>query len=498
MQPLTTPAPTGAPGDLPLVAPESLAPGAHDAPHVSASARDAAAADGRPTVYVETYGCQMNVSDSELMLGRLAESGYAPVSTPEGADVILVNTCAIRDHAEQRVIGRLGELRRHMRPDSIMGVTGCMAQRLGPDLLQKAKHVSLVVGPDGYRALPQLIDGARRGERGIYTTFDLEEHYEDFTPRRFDGVKAWIPVQRGCDYRCTYCIVPTTRGPERSRRLPEVVREVEQVVADGMSEVVLLGQTVNSYTDGTHDFADLLRAVGTVPGIRRVRFTSPHPNDFSDRVIAAMAETPTVCEHVHLPLQSGSTRTLRRMLRRYTREGYLDCVRRLRAAMPGLCLTTDIIVAFPGETDADFEETLSLVREVEFDDAFTFVFSPRDGTPATRLPESDDIAPEVAKARMQRLIEVVRTGSRARNLRLLGATREVLVEKWARRGELLQARTRDFKTVLVPGDAAFVGQYVTVQLTGTTGSTFTGAVVQERRPLPMAAAPASQPQVLIG
>jgi tRNA-2-methylthio-N6-dimethylallyladenosine synthase len=269
-------------------------------------------------------------------------------------------------------------------------------------------------------------------------------------------------------------------------------------VRDGMTEVVLLGQTVNSYNDGAHDFADLLRAVGTVPGIRRVRFTSPHPNDFSGRVIAAMAETPTVCEHVHLPLQSGSTRTLRRMLRRYTREGYLDCVRRLRAAMPGLCLTTDIIVAFPGETDEDFEETISLVREVEFDDAFTFIFSPRDGTPATRLPASDTVPADVAKARMQRLIEVVRTGSRARNLRLLGATREVLVEKWARRGELLQARTRDFKTVLVPGDAALVGQYLTVQLTGTTGSTFTGTVVHERRPLPMAAAGASQTQVSIG
>src|SRR5215213_10320434 len=247
-----------------------------------------------PTVYIETYGCQMNVSDSELMLGRLADSGYTAVDSHEGADVILVNTCAIREHAEQRVIGRLGELRRHMKPGTVMGVTGCMAQRLGPQLLEKAKHVSLVVGPDGYRALPALIEGARRGERGIYTSFDLEEHYEDFAPRRFDRVKAWVPVQRGCDYKCTYCIVPTTRGPERSRQLADVVRETAAVVAEGMSEVVLLGQTVNSYTDGTHDFADLLRAVGAVQGVRRIRFTSPHPNDFSDRVIAAMAETGAV------------------------------------------------------------------------------------------------------------------------------------------------------------------------------------------------------------
>ena len=233
--------------------------------------------DPRPTVYVETYGCQMNVSDSELMLGTLAAHGYDAVDQPDGADVILVNTCAIREHAEQRVIGRLGELKRHMKPGAIVGVTGCMAQRLGPQLLEKAKHVSLVIGPDGYRALPALIEGARRGERAIATTFDLEEHYEDFQPRRFDKVKAWIPVQRGCDYRCTYCIVPTTRGPERSRQLADVVRETAAVVADGMSEVVLLGQTVNSYNDGEYDFADLLRAVGAVDGCPPGAIYQPAP-----------------------------------------------------------------------------------------------------------------------------------------------------------------------------------------------------------------------------
>src|SRR5215212_8849892 len=290
----------------------------------------------RPTVYVETYGCQMNVSDSELMLGKLASAGYTPVDQPDGADVILVNTCAIRDHAEQRVIGRLGELKRHMKADTVVGVTGCMAQRLGPQLLERAKHVSLVVGPDGYRALPTLVEGARAGRRAVATDFDLEEHYEDFTPRRFDGVKAWIPVQRGCDYKCTYCIVPTTRGPERSRQLHEVVRETETIVAEGMTEVVLLGQTVNSFNDGRYDFADLLRAVGAVDGIKRLRFTSPHPNDFSDRVIEAMAEVSAVCEHVHLPMQSGSSSLLKRMLRRYSREGYLECVGRLRRAIPGL------------------------------------------------------------------------------------------------------------------------------------------------------------------
>lgn len=439
----------------------------------------------RPTVYIETYGCQMNVSDTELMLGKLTASGYDAVDGPDGADVILVNTCAIRDHAEQRVIGRLGELKRHMSPGAVMGVTGCMAQRLGPVLLERTPHVSIVIGPDGYRALPTLIDNARHGIRSSATDFDMDEHYEDFSPRRFDKVKAWIPVQRGCDYRCTYCIVPYTRGPERSRALADVVRETESIVADGMSEVVLLGQTVNSYTDGTHDFADLLRAVGSVDGIRRVRYTSPHPNDFSDRVIEAIATTATVCEHVHLPMQSGSSRTLKRMLRRYTRESYLECADRLRRAIPGVALTTDIIVGFPGETDDEFAETLSAVRQVVFDDAYTFKFSMRDGTPAARLPAELTVSDEIASDRLAQLIAVVRQGSRARNMTLLGERREVLVEKEARRGGLLQARTRDFKTVIIPGGPELIGEYVTVELTGTTGSTFTGAVVRAREQLPM-------------
>src|SRR5918999_278050 len=398
----------------------------------------------RRTVYIETYGCQMNVSDSELMLGKLTAQGYDAVEQPDGADVILVNTCAIRDHAEQRVIGRLGELKRHMKPDTILGVTGCMAQRLGPRLLDRAKHVDLVIGPDGYRALPSLIEGARDGRRAAVVEFDLEEHYEDVSPRRFDRVRAWIPVQRGCDYKCTYCIVPTTRGPERSRQL-----------------------------------ADVVRAVGGVEGIRRVRFTSPHPNDFSDRVIAAMAEVEAVCEHVHLPMQSGSTRTLKRMLRRYTREQYFECAQRLRAAIPGLSLTTDVIVGFPGETDADFEETLSAVHELAFDDAFTFKFSPREGTPATRLPAELTVPDDVASDRLGRLIAAVRQGARARNLALLGTRHEVLVEKVSRRGELLQARTREHRTVLIPGDESLIGSYLTVEVTRTTGSTFTGGLGRE-------------------
>ena len=437
-----------------------------------------------PKVFIETYGCQMNVSDSELILGKLAAEGYEACDTPEAADVVLLNTCAIREHAETRVIGRLGELRRFLKPDAVLGVTGCMAQRLGPKLLESNSRVSLVIGPDGYRALPSLIEAARSGERVTATDFDIEEHYEDFQASRFEGVKAWIPVQRGCDYRCTYCIVPYTRGNERSRQLDDVVRETAAVVAQGLTEVVLLGQTVNSYHDGARDFADLLRAVGAVPGIRRVRFVSPHPSDFSDRVIAAMAEVESVCEHVHLPMQSGSNRTLKRMLRRYSREEFLDCVARLRMAMPGLGLTTDIIVGFPGETDEDFAETLSAVRAIGFDDAFMFKFSPRAGTPATRMPAELTVPEAVVDGRFNELLQTVRGIAREGNFRRVGQRMEVLVEKEARKGELLQARSRDYRTVLIPGDLSMIGQYFHVELTGTTGSTFTGQIVRERAPLP--------------
>jgi len=463
------------------------------ADHAVVTTADVTAA-GAPTVFIETYGCQMNVSDSELMLGKLTAAGYRAVDRPDGADVILVNTCAIRDHAEQRVVGRLGELKRHMAPDTVLGVTGCMAQRLGPVLLERAAHVSLVVGPDAYGALVTLLDGARAGARTTATAFDASEHYEDVRPSRLDRVKAWVPVQRGCDYRCSYCIVPTTRGPERSRRLADVVREAESIVAEGMSEIVLLGQTVNSYHDGTHDFADLLRAIGAVPGVRRLRFTSPHPNDFSERVIAALADVPAVCPHVHLPMQSGADRVLKRMLRRYTRAAYYACVDRLRAAIPGLALTTDVIVGFPGESDADFEETLEAVRHVGFDDAYTFRFSPREGTAATRFAADETIPDDVASARLARLIATVRAGTRDRNIGLLGTEHEILVERAARRGDgAVLGRTRDFKTVVLRGDEAAIGQYYRVRLTGTTGSTFTGAVVRDgiegaRRPLPVAAA----------
>jgi len=424
-----------------------------------------------PRYYIETYGCQMNAADSELIAGVLRRAGYAPADAPEAAAVILVNTCAVREHAEERVFGRVGQLKRAKAPGAVLGVVGCMAQRLGERLLKRAPHVDFVVGPDGYRQLPQLVRRAREGERGAETAFVAAEHYEDIVPVRRTAAGAWITVQRGCNYRCTFCIVPYTRGSERSRTLADVVREAQLLAEQGVTEVTLLGQTVNSYHDGDHDFADLLRAVGAVDGIRRLRFTSPYPTDFSDRVIAAMAEVATVCEHVHLPAQSGSSSVLRRMVRRYTREGYLDVVRRLRAAIPEVALSTDLIAGFPGETDADFEQTLSLVREVEFDSAFTFRFSPREGTPATRLP--DAVPDDAAAGRLERLIAVVRETARARNAAVVGNSYEVLVEEPARGGGLqLLARTRHNRVAILDGPASWIGTYRTVRLTGTTGATF--------------------------
>ncbi|MCH8144558.1 MAG: tRNA (N6-isopentenyl adenosine(37)-C2)-methylthiotransferase MiaB [Gemmatimonadetes bacterium] len=437
--------------------------------------------DTMKRVYVETYGCQMNVADTELILGLLGRDGYLVTDTPADADVILVNTCAIRDNAEQRIYGRVGELKRHKRAGGVLGVVGCMAQRLGAGLLDRIPHVDLVVGPDGYRGLPELIRRAAGGERAVDVEFRSWEHYEDVPAVRTNRVSAFVTVQRGCNYRCTFCVVPMTRGAERSRNLTDVVREVEGLARGGVTEVTLLGQTVNSYHDGTHDFADLLRRVASVDGIRRLRFTSPHPNDFSHRVVDAMAEVREVCEHVHLPVQSGATRVLKRMLRRYSRESYLACVDRLRTAIPDLAVTTDIIVGFPGETEEDFLETESLVREVRFDDAFTFKYSVRDGTPAVKI--KSHVPDDVAGERLERIIDTVRRIARSKNAGLVGTTHEVLVAKRARRGELLQSRTRTNKVVLIEGTLDLVGSYQHIRLTGTTGSTFTGVPAAVRREL---------------
>lgn len=444
--------------------------------------------------YIETYGCQMNISDTELMHGILAENGYASTDTPDDADVILVNTCAIRDHAEQRVIGRVGQLQqfRRARPGVVIGVTGCMAQRMGEDLLGRSGGVDLVMGPDAYRQLPEKLAALREPApapaarsiplpvmggapaKGLTVLgFDPFENYEGVTARRTSAISAWVPIQRGCNYRCTYCIVPYVRGDEKNRDPEQILAEVRALAADGVPEVTLLGQTVNSYEFGDWDFPRLLREVARVEGIRRVRFTSPHPNDFTRELVRVMAEEPTVCKQLHLPAQSGHNRTLKRMLRRYTVEEYLEKIAWVREAIPGIALSTDIIVAFPGETEEEYEATLDLMRTVRFDDAYLYKYSPRDGTPATRLPAGQFVPDEVGKVRLERLIEVHREIQLEINRGEVGRVEEVLVEKEGRRGGL-QGRTDSNKVVTFDGPASLIGGFTRVRLTSTTGATFAG------------------------
>ncbi len=432
------------------------------------------------TYWVETYGCQMNVSDSELMEGVLTADGYRSVSTPDEADVILVNTCAIRDHAERRVLGRVAELNRvkKSRPGVLIGVCGCMAQRLGERLMEQADYVDMVIGPDAYRSLPQIIDEASRNGGVVDIELNPAENYEGLEMRRASRVSAWIPIQRGCNYRCTYCIVPYTRGDEKNREPGAILAEIRKLADEGITEFTLLGQTVNSYRFDGWNFARLLRAVARVPGVRRLRYTSPHPNDVTRELVEVMAEEEAVCAHLHLPVQSGSNRVLKRMVRRYTREEYTQRVELLRELIPHIALTTDIIVGFPGEAEEDFRETLDLVNEVEYDSAFTFKYSPRDGTPSTRMDPETFVAPEVAQRRLEELIKAVREIAARRNLAEVGSTREVLLEKRARRGNLLQGKTETNKAVLIPGPDEWLGRYMKVALTGTTGATFTGYPIE--------------------
>ncbi len=432
--------------------------------------------------FIETYGCQMNIADSELMAGALTRCGYVSVDDPAQADVIVINTCAIREHAETRVLGRIGQLQVHRRahPDLVLAVTGCMAQRLGETLLEKTSGVDIVAGPDSYRQLGDLVDELRFGAmpRGqLLLELDETEGYEGIDAIRREGVTAWVTVQRGCDHRCTFCIVPYVRGGEKNREPEAILAEVGTAVEAGYSEVSLLGQTVNSYRFGEWDFALLLRSVARVEGVRRVRFTSPHPNDVTEGMIRVMAEEPAVCPQLHLPMQSGSDRVLKRMVRRYTARTFLDTVERVRDAVPGVALSTDVIVGFPGETEEDFEQTLTVMRQVRFDDAFLYRYSLRDGTPATRLPEGDFIDEDTSGRRLQEVISVHRGIQREINESELGSLQEVLVERPARSEGDVMGRTVTGKVVAFAGPPEWKNSYHRIRLTSTSGPTFRGELV---------------------
>ena len=443
------------------------------------------------TVFLETYGCQMNVADGELMAGVLEAAGMSLVDRAEDADAVLLNTCAIREHAEQRVLGRLGEFVRlkQRNPALVVGVAGCMAQHLRGRLLDQKRVLDLVVGPDGYRHLPELLRRAAH-EPVAAVRLDRDETYGDLEPRRGPGVRAWITVQRGCDKFCTYCVVPFTRGRERSLPLPQLIAQVERAAAEGHPEVVFLGQTVNSYHDGTHDFADLLRAADAVPGVARIRFTSPHPADMSARLVETLATCARVMPHIHMPLQSGSDAILRAMRRSYTVAEYLDRVAALRAAVPGLALSTDVIVGFPGESDADLARTEEVLRAVRFDSAFLFKYSARPGTRAFQLAETVDEAEK--GRRLAGLIELQHAISAEIHDGWIGREAEVLVEGRSRRGAAaadgppqLHGKSREFRTVVFPDDGSPPGTLRRVRIVGATAVTLFGESLAAPRPQPL-------------
>jgi tRNA-2-methylthio-N6-dimethylallyladenosine synthase len=403
-------------------------------------------------VYLETYGCQMNVADSALMTHVLEAAGYRVTEDPLEASLILINTCAIRERAEERVQARLSQLGRlkQVRPDLVLGVTGCMPKHLGKALLDRLPEVDLFLGPDSYRALPELVEQAGRRPT-VALRLDDAEDYADLDAVSLEGVHAFVPIMRGCDRFCTFCVVPLTRGREKSLPRSEVLRQTRDVVDRGARAVTLLGQTVNSYRHGEHRFADLLEAVSDLPGLRRIRFTSPHPAEFEEAVFQRIAERENLCPQLHLPVQSGSDRLLRAMKRGHTRDEFLRLVETIRRHLPDAGLSTDVIVGFPGETEEDFEETRTLLEEVRFDSAFLFRYSPRAGTYAYRNLAAQEVPVETAAERLRRIIELQEGISLERYRRWSGREVEVLVEGPSRRNSRHGVgRSDDGKTVIFP------------------------------------------------
>ncbi len=425
--------------------------------------------------YLETYGCQMNVADSEVVTSIMSAAGYVQTPILEKAEVIFVNTCAVRDNAEVRIYGRLGDFK-HLKkanPGVIVGVLGCMAERLRKDLMESESFVDLVVGPDEYRSLPKLVESAAAGEKGIAVRLSRVENYDDIIPFRADGVCAWISVMRGCDKFCTFCVVPFTRGRERSRSKASIVREVEDLAKRGFKEVTLLGQNVNSYLDQSSDFADLLTAVAHVDRSVRIRFTTSHPQDMSEKLISVIAQNPNVCNYVHLPVQSGSDRVLGLMNRTYSAEHYLRLVARIKQTIPGVSLSTDIIAGFPTETAKDHRNTIELLKEVGYDGAFTFKYSPRENTKAWNM--TDDVPEEVKVERLNEIIDVQRGISFQKNQEMIGSTVEVLVEGESRKSASEYCgRTETNKMVVFPKNGYRAGDYIHVRVERANSATLFG------------------------
>jgi tRNA-2-methylthio-N6-dimethylallyladenosine synthase len=433
--------------------------------------------------HVTTFGCQMNEHDSERMRGMLDSLGYESVDSREEADLILFNTCSIRESADNRFIAHLGEAKRLKSedPERVVGVGGCWAQSVKEEVFDRFPFVDVAFGPGQIGRLAEFITSESLTAQGYFEFEDFSGHLPARREREF---QAWLQISQGCNCACSYCIVPSTRGREQSRDPAELVEEVELLAADGVCELTLLGQNVNSYgrdlpPASRISFAELLARVDAVEGIERIRYTSPHPKDMREDVIRAHAELPALCEHIHLPLQSGSSRILKAMRRTYNRERYMARVTQIREHMPDCALTTDIIVGFPGESESDFEQTLEVVDEVGYDSAFTFVFSPRRGTEAASRGEQ--VPPPVKRERMGRLVELVQRRARERSQRFVGREVEVLVEGPSRTDESrLRGRSRHNKTVNFDGTAA-AGELATVEVAEATSTTLSGTEVLSAR-----------------
>tara|TARA_B100000586_G_scaffold121018_1_gene87320 strand:- start:729 stop:2051 length:1323 start_codon:yes stop_codon:yes gene_type:complete len=430
--------------------------------------------------YLETYGCQMNVADSELIAGMLHKQGYVISKSMDSADVIFVNTCAIREHAEEKVHSRLGVYSqiKQNRPEVIIGVLGCMAQHLKDEILESKPYVDIILGPDSYRKLPVLLDRKIKNTKSLVDTkLSRFEVYDNLFPNRQGGINAWVSIMRGCDKFCTFCVVPFTRGRERSRTITSIVTEVQKAISDGYVEITLLGQNVNSYQHDDQKFHHLLQAVAEIPGVHRLRYTSPHPQDMTDELLHVMLEHENICNAVHFPLQAGANRILKRMNRTYTKEHFIQRAQWIQEFLPNCALTTDIIVGFPGETKAEFQETLQVMNTVKFDSAFTFKYSLRAGTKAA---EYSDQVPETEKQkRLEEVIKLQKRHTLTRNKAIIGQIEKVLVEKVSKRSAIHWAgRTESNKWVIFEKESTQIKDIVPVLITDAKGISLHGHLVK--------------------
>jgi len=418
--------------------------------------------------YIRTFGCQMNINDTQKMAGMLKTLGYEPTSDWKEADLILVNTCSVREKPDQKVLSALGEFKKVKKenPDAIIGVCGCLAQRAGYEILQKAPFIDMVFGTTNIHHLPKLLEEAQQGHKAVEILEEIDENetqIDQYPTVRDNPYTAYVTVIRGCDKKCTYCIVPTTRGKERSRRIGEIIQEVKWLVEDGVKEIHLIGQNVTAYGKDLGDvkFWELLYAVANVEGLERIRFTTGHPRDLSQDTIKAMADIPQVCEALHLPIQAGSDKILKAMDRGYTQKEYLQKIELLKKYIPDIALSTDIIVGFPGETYEDYLETVKVIEDVQYDQVFAFKYSPRPGTPAEKLPMTEE--PATISKWLTDLINIQKDIAFKKNLAYEGKTTQVLIEE-EKDGKLI-GRNRQNKIVHIEGDSSYLGKIVNVHIT---------------------------------